>query len=198
MAHIDYYFATLSPFTYLSGTRPAEVAKKHGATITYKPLDIMALFARTGGTPPKDRHPNRQAYRLQDMARRSKLLGAPLNLKPAFWPTNGAPSSYAIIAAQTAGGDVAALVKAIGAACWAEERDISQDDVVRDCLAKAGFDPALADKDMVTSADTFAKNLEDAVSAGAFGAPFFITDSGECFWGEDRIDDLDAYLAGNI
>ncbi|WP_341367452.1 2-hydroxychromene-2-carboxylate isomerase [Yoonia sp. BS5-3] len=198
MAHIDYYFATLSPFTYLSGTRPAEVAKKHGATIAYKPLDIMALFARTGGTPPKDRHPNRQAYRLQDMARRSKLLGAPLNLKPAFWPTNGAPSSYAIIAAQNTGGDVAALVKAFGAACWADERDISQDDVVRDCLEKTGFDPALADKDMMTSADTFAKNLEDAVSAGAFGAPFFITDTGECFWGEDRIDDLDAYLAGNI
>ncbi len=198
MAHIDYYFATLSPFTYLSGTRPAEIAKKHGATITYKPLDIMALFARTGGTPPKDRHPNRQAYRLQDMARRSKLLDAPLNLKPAFWPTNGAPSSYAIIAAQNTGGDVAALVKAFGAACWADERDISQDDVVRDCLEKAGFDPDLADKDMVTSADTFAKNLEDAISAGAFGAPFFITDSGECFWGEDRIDDLDAYLAGKI
>ena len=198
MAHIDYYFATLSPFTYLSGTRPAEVAKKHGATITYKPLDIMALFGRTGGTPPKDRHPNRQAYRLQDMARRAKLLGQPMNVKPAFWPTNGAPSSYAIIAAQNTGADVADLVKAIGAACWADERDISQDDVVRDCLQTTGFDPALADKDMMTSADTFAKNLEDAVGAGAFGAPFFITDSGQCFWGEDRIDDLDAHLAGKI
>ena len=198
MAHIAYYFATLSPFTYLSGTRPAEVAKKHGATITYKPLDIMALFGRTGGTPPKDRHPNRQAYRLQDMARRAKLLGQPMNVKPAFWPTNGAPSSYAIIAAQNTGADVADLVKAIGAACWADERDISQDDVVRDCLQTTGFDPALADKDMMTSADTFAKNLEDAVGAGAFGAPFFITDSGQCFWGEDRIDDLDAHLAGKI
>ena len=198
MAHIDYYFATLSPFTYLSGTRPAEVAKKHGATITYKPLDIMALFGRTGGTPPKDRHPNRQAYRLQDMERRAKLLGQPMNVKPAFWPTNGAPSSYAIIAAQNTGADVADLVKAIGAACWADERDISQDDVVRDCLQKSGFDPALADRDMMTSADTFAKNLEDAVGAGAFGAPFFITDSGQCFWGEDRIDDLDAHLAGKI
>jgi len=141
MAHIDYYFATLSPFTYLSGTRPAEVAKKHGATITYKPLDIMELFGRTGGTPPKDRHPNRQAYRLQDMERRAKLLGQPMNVKPAFWPTNGAPSSYAIIAAQNTGADVADLVKAIGAACWADERDISQDDVVRDCLQKTGFDP---------------------------------------------------------
>lgn len=198
MPHIDYYFATLSPFTYLSGTRPAEIAKKHGATITYKPLDIMALFARTGGTPPKDRHPNRQEYRLQDMARRAKLLDAPLNLKPMFWPTNGAPSAYAIIAAQNTGADVAELVKAFGAACWAQDRDISQDDVVRDCLEKCGFDPALADKDMLTSAETFGKNLEDAVNAGAFGAPFFITDTNERFWGEDRIDDLDAYLSGKL
>ena len=198
MAHIDYYFATISPFTYLSGTRPAEIAEKHGASITYKPLDIMGLFARTGGTPPKDRHPNRQEYRLQDMARRAKVVGVPLNLKPMFWPTNAAPSAYAIIAAQNTGGDVAALVHAFGKACWADERDISQDDVVRDCLEAAGFDPALADKDMLTSADTFAKNLEDAVSAGAFGAPFLITDGGERFWGEDRINDLDAHLAGKI
>jgi 2-hydroxychromene-2-carboxylate isomerase len=198
MPHIDYYFATLSPFTYLSGTRPGEIAKKHGATITYKPLDIMALFGRTGGTPPKDRHPNRQEYRLQELARRSKLAGLPLNPKPAFWPTNGAPSAYAIIAAQNAGGDVGKLVQAFGAACWAEERDISQDDVVRDCLEKSGFDPALADKDMLTGADTFAKNLEDAVNAGAFGAPFFITDTDQRFWGEDRIDDLDAYLSGKL
>lgn len=198
MPHIDYYFATLSPFTYLSGTRPAEVAKKHGATITYKPLDIMALFARTGGVPPKDRHPNRQEYRLQDMARRAKLLGMPLNPKPMFWPTNGAPSAYAIIGAQNTGADVAELVTAFGAACWAEERDISQDDVVRDCLEKCGFDPALADRDMLTSADSFGKNLEDAVHAGAFGAPFFITDTDQRFWGEDRIDDLDAYLSGKL
>jgi 2-hydroxychromene-2-carboxylate isomerase len=198
MAHIDYYFATISPFTYLSGTRPAEIAKKHDATITYKPVDIMGLFSRTGGTPPKDRHPNRQEYRLQDMVRRAKITGQPLNPKPAFWPTNGAPSAYAIIAAQNVGGDVAALVHAFGKACWADERDISQDDVIRDCLTQAGFDPALADHDMMTSADTFTRNLEEAVRAGAFGAPFFITDTNERFWGEDRINDLDAYLAGNI
>ncbi|MEO1639416.1 MAG: 2-hydroxychromene-2-carboxylate isomerase [Pseudomonadota bacterium] len=198
MAHIDFYFATLSPFTYLSGTRPGDIAKQYGASITYKPLDIMALFARTGGVPPKDRHPNRQAYRLQELARRSKRAGLPLNPKPMFWPTNGAPASYAIIAAQNAGADVAELVHTIGAACWAEEKDISQDDVVRACLEKCGLDPALADKDMLTSAETFGKNLEDAVNAGAFGAPFFITDTDQRFWGEDRIDDLEAHLAGKL
>lgn len=198
MPHIDYYFATISPFTYLSGKRPGDVAKKYGAPITYKPLDIMGLFSRTGGTQPKDRHPNRQEYRLQDMIRRAKVIGVPLNPKPAFWPTNAAPSSYAIIAAQNTGADVGELVHAFGKACWADERDISQDDVIRDCLEECGFDPALADKDMLTSADTFAKNLEDAVIAGAFGAPFFITDTDQRFWGEDRIDDLDAYLGGRL
>lgn len=199
MPHIDYYFATISPFTYLSGTRPAEVAAKHGATITYKPLDIMGLFARTGGVPPKDRHPNRQDYRLQELRRRSALVGMPLNIKPAFWPTNPAPSSYAIIAAQEAGGgDIAALVAGLTRACWAEDKDVSQDDVIVACLEAAGFDGGLATSGMLQGAETYAANLEEAVTKGAFGAPFFITDGDERFWGEDRIDDLDAHLAGKI
>lgn len=198
MAHIDYYFATISPFTYLCGTRPAEIAKAHDATITYKPLDIMQLFARTGGVPPKDRHPNRQEYRLQDMRRRALVADKPLNLKPAFWPTNAAPASYAIIAAQAAGGDVATLVAGITRACWSEEKNIADDDVIRDCLTAAGFEPDLADKAMLSSAEAYGKNLEDGVAAGVFGAPFFVVDSGERFWGEDRLADLEAHLSGQI
>ncbi len=199
MAHIDYYFATISPFTYLSGTRPAEIAAMHGATITYKPLDIMGLFARTGGVPPKDRHPNRQEYRMQELRRRSALAGMPLNPKPMFWPTNPAPSSYAIIAAQEAGGgDISALVAGLTRACWAEDKDVSQDDVIESCLEAAGFDKALATSGMLAGAETYAANLEEAVNKGAFGAPFFITDADERFWGEDRLADLDAFLGGEI
>lgn len=199
MAHIDYFFATISPFTYLNGTRVEEIAAKHGATVAYKPLDIMALFAATGGVPPKDRHPNRQAYRLQDMRRRAAITGLPLNMKPAHWPTNMAPSGYAIIAAQNAGGgDLGKLVHSFGAACWAEDRDIATDEVIRDCLQSAGFDAALADSGLLTSAETYARNLEEAVSRGVFGAPFFITDQDERLWGQDRLDDLDAVLGGKV
>ena len=156
MPHIDYFFATLSPFTYMNGLRVEEIASKHGATITYKPLDIMGLFSRTGGVPPKDRHQNRQEYRLQDMRRRAAIAGLQINLKPAHWPTNGAPSGYAIIAAQNAGGgNMGKLVHGFGAACWADDRDISQDDVIRDCLQGAGFDPALADSGLLTGARHF-------------------------------------------
>tara|TARA_R110002051_G_scaffold93824_3_gene163633 strand:+ start:5801 stop:6400 length:600 start_codon:yes stop_codon:yes gene_type:complete len=199
MPHIDYFFTTMSPFTYLNGTRVEEIAQKHGATITYKPVDIMGLFSRTGGLPPKDRHPNRQEYRIQDMKRRAARAGLPLNLKPAFWPVNAAPSAYAIIAAQSAGGgELGKLVHLFTAACWAEDLNIADDDVIRDCLEKAGFDPALADSGLLTGADTFGRNLDEAVQRGVFGAPFFITDQDQRLWGQDRLDDLDAVLGGEI
>jgi len=199
MAHIDYYFSTISPYTYLAGTRMEEVAAKHGATITYKPLDIIALFGRTGGTPPKDRHPARQEYRAQELVRQAKKLGMPFNLKPAHWPTNPAPSCYAFIAASKTGeGDLGALVASFTSACWAEEKDIAQDDVIKDCLTRAGFDAGLADSGLLAGAEEYARNLEDAVSAGAYGAPFYITDDDQRFWGQDRIEDLDLYLSGKL
>ncbi len=195
MPHIDCYFGTISPFTYLAGMRFEEIAADHGATVTYKPLDLIALFARTGGVPPKDRHPNRQAYRLQELRRISARTGLPLNMQPMFWPTNPAPSSYAFIAAQKAGGgDLGKLRFALGRACWADEQDIAQDDVIRASLEEAGFDPGLADSGLLAGAEEYAANLEEAVDRGVFGAPFYITDGDERFWGQDRLDDLEWHL----
>lgn len=199
MPHIDYYFSTISPFTYLTGTRMEEVAAKHGATITYKPMDLMGLFERTGGTPPGQRHPSRQAYRLQEMRRQAAKVEMPLNEKPAFWPTNPAPSSYAFIAAQKAGGgDLGKLLQAITRRCWADEQNIAEDDVVRDALEEAGFDAGLADAGLLSGAEEYAGNLEDAVAAGVFGAPTYVVDGTEVFWGQDRIDDLDLFMSGKL
>lgn len=199
MPHIDYYLATISPFTYLAGTRLEEIAKKHGASVTYKPVDLMTVFSRTGGVAPKDRHPNRQAMRAQELRRAAAKTGLDMNFQPAHFPTNMAPSSYAIIAAQKAGGgDLSALVFSILRACWAEEKNVAEDEVIKQCLSAAGFDPSLADSGMLAGAEEYAANTEDAINNGVFGAPFYITDQDERFWGHDRLDDLDAHLAGNL
>ena len=199
MSHIDYYFSTISPYTYLAGKRLEEIAAEHGATIRYRPLDIIALFARTGGTPPAERHPARQAYRLQELQRQSKKTGLALTLKPAFFPTNSAPSSYAIIAAQNeGGGDLAELVHGVTRAVWREEKNIAEDDVIRAALAAAGFDPSLADRGLLSGAEEYAANLEAAVEAGVFGAPFYVVDGATHFWGQDRLDDLALHLEGKL
>lgn len=199
MSHIDYYFSTISPYTYLAGKRLEEIAAAHGATIRYRPLDIIALFARTGGTPPADRHPARQAYRLQELQRQSKKTGLALTLKPAFFPTNSAPSSYAIIAAQNeGGGDLAELVHGVTRAVWREEKNIAEDDVICAALTAAGFDPSLADRGLLSGAEEYAANLEAAVEAGVFGAPFYVVDGVTHFWGQDRLDDLALHLEGKL
>lgn len=196
MAHIDYYFATVSPYTYLAGTRLEAIAERYGASLTYKPVDLPALYARTGGTPLPERHPTRVEYRAQELQRWPQKLGMVFNLKPAHWPVNAAPSAYAIIAAQAAGGgDLGALVHGVTRACWAEEQDISQDAVIRDCLQASGFDPSLADSGLLLGAETYARNLDDAVASGVFGVPFYVVDTGQKFWGQDRLEDLEAHLA---
>ena len=198
MASIDYFFATLSPYCYLAGTRLEKMAARHGATITYKPFDLIAAFGRTGGTPPRDRHPSRQEYRAQELVRQARKLGMPFNLTPAHWPTNGAPAAYAFIAAQNAGGgDLGALAHAIMRAVWAEEKDIAEDEVIKACLSGAGFDPALADSGLLQGAETYARNLEEAVERGVFGAPFYFVGD-QRFWGQDRIEDIDLFLSGKL
>ena len=198
MRQIDYYMSVVSPWTYLCGTRPAEVAAKHGATLVYRPVDPMALFARTGGLPLGQRHETRQDYRFQELRRQSIKAKMPLTLKPAFFPTNPAPAAYAIIAAQDAGGgDLPRLVTSLCAACWANEQNVAEDEVIQACLSAAGFSPGLTMSGMVMGADTYARNLEHAMLAGVFGVPFFVVGE-EKFWGQDRIDDLDLFLSGGL
>ena len=198
MPQIDYFFAAISPFVYLAGQRLETVAQTHGAAIRYLPIDAPALFPRTGGQVLADRHPARKAYRLQELQRWSARLGMKLDVKPAFFPVNPAPASYAIIAAQkVGGGDLAGLVHAFPRAVWAEGRNISEDEVVKDILAKHGFDPSIADKYMLMAAESYASNLEEAVSRGVFGVPSYVVGE-QIFWGQDRLEDLDLHLAGKI
>jgi 2-hydroxychromene-2-carboxylate isomerase len=197
MAKIDYYFSTVSPYAYLAGLRLEESARRHGAEIVYRPLDLTSLYARTGGTPVIERHPNRQEYRLQDLARAARQLGMPMNLRPIYAGANAAPSAYAIIAAQAkGGGDLPGLVHGVLRALWAEERDIGDDEVIRALLEAHGFDPGLAFSGMLMGAEAYIRNLEDAVNAGVFGSPFYVVDGVERFWGQDRLSDLDLHLAG--
>lgn len=200
MRQIDYYLSVISPWTYLVGNRAVEVAARHGAVLRYRPLDPGALFARTGGLPLAQRHENRQAYRLQELRRQSAKAGMPLTLRPAYFPTNPAPAAYAIIAAQEAqaqgaGGDLHGLVQSLCAACWAEDRNVADDEVIGECLTRAGFKTSLMMSGMLLGAETYGRNLDEGVLAGVFGVPFFITGD-ERFWGQDRVEDLDRHLAG--
>ncbi len=198
MVQIDYFFTTISPFTYLAGNRLEEIASRHAATIRYVPINAPVLFPRTGGQVLAERHESRKTYRLQELRRWSRRLDMKLDLQPAFFPANPAPSCYAVItAAQVGGGDLAGLAQAFPRAVWAEGRNIADDEVVQEIVAGYGFDPKAINRGMFAAAETYASNLEEAITRGVFGVPFYLVGD-ERFWGQDRLEDLDLYLAGKL
>lgn len=197
MVQIDYYFTVLSPFTYLAGTKLETLAARRGAAIEYKPINVMEVFSQTGGTPPKDRHWSRQEYRLQELRRIAKRVGMPINEKPAHWPTDPLPASTALIAAQEAGFSIGLAAHGLMRAVWAEEKNIAEPEVVAETLAANGVAMSAIEDKLDTAKATFEANTLQAVEIGVFGSPFYVVAHNghrELFWGQDRLDYLDAHL----
>jgi len=192
-----YFVAPPSPYVYLGHERFMELARRHGVEIDIKPFDIGRVFAQSGGLPLPKRAPQRQAYRLVELERWSSFLGLPLNLHPRFFPVSGDPAAKLIIAAKAHGIDAAlALSGRISRAIWTEEKDISDPDTLAALAQAAGLDGAalLAASKGEDVAAEYARNTDDAIAAGVFGAPWYVFE-GEPFWGQDRLDFLERAFA---
>ncbi|NSX02422.1 2-hydroxychromene-2-carboxylate isomerase [Cupriavidus gilardii] len=195
---IDYYFSPQSPYVYLGHARFTEIAARHGAQVNLKPCDLGKVFATSGGLPLAQRPPQRQAYRLVELARWRDYLGVPLNPEPRYFPVSGDPASRLIIAARLAHGTARAmaLLGAIGQALWAEERNIADAATLAELADRLDLDGAalLKASEGQGVQEEYAGHTQDAISAGVFGAPWYVYD-GQPYWGQDRLDFLDRALA---
>jgi len=195
---VDYYFAPQSPWAYLGHQRLADIARRTGANIRVMPMDLGGkVFPISGGLPLGQRAPQRQAYRLVELQRFSEHLGAPLHLKPKYFPVGGDDAARLIIAADMAqGADAAmAVAGAVLSACWAQERNIADEKVLTELLAEQGLPAALLEKSHSQAVqERYDAYTQAAIDAGVFGAPSYVID-GEIFWGQDRLDFVERALA---
>ncbi|HSD41894.1 MAG TPA: 2-hydroxychromene-2-carboxylate isomerase [Burkholderiales bacterium] len=195
---VDYYFSIASPWSYLGHGRFMELTAKHGVPANVKPVDYGRIFPVSGGLPLKQRAPQRQAYRLVELARWRDFLGLPLTLEPKFFPFPADAAARAVIAADIEKGPAAAmrLAYALMRGCWVEDRNVGDADTVRAIVIEQDIDPA-ALGEVAVAADAQAKYelyTEEAIARGVFGAPSYVVGD-EIFWGQDRLDFLDRRLA---
>ena len=188
---VDYYFTPPSPYTYLAGPRFKSLAERNNLVINWKPFDLFAAFALTGQKKVKERPPQIQANRLNELRRWSDFLKMKINIQPKYFPPNPTPSHKMIVAAIKTGKDVTDLANAYMSACWAEERDIGDINTIVAIAKEQGFDGETLLKTAKSEAtkQTLDRNTKEAISANVFGAPTWIYE-GELFWGQDRIDFL--------
>jgi 2-hydroxychromene-2-carboxylate isomerase len=190
----QYFFAAHSPWAYLGHERLVAMAARHGVQIEIKPCDLSNVFGVSGGLPLAKRAPQRQAYRLVELARWSEFLGIPLKPQPQFFPVSPELANRMIVAARLSyGSDVAlTLAGAIMRALWAEDRNIGDEATL--VLVAGGCN--LDGRALVASAQTasvqaeYENNTAEANAASVFGSPWYVLD-GENFWGQDRLDFLE-------
>lgn len=199
MSHsVDYYFAPQSPWAYLGHQRFQQILDKSGATVRVMPMDLGGkVFPISGGLPLGQRAPQRQAYRLTELERFSKWLGAPLHLKPTYFPVSGDDAAKLIIAVDMAAGPQAAMriSGAILSAVWAQQRNIADEKTLVELLKEQNLPASCLEQAHSQAAQVrYESYTQMAIDAGVFGAPSYVID-GDIFWGQDRLDFVERALA---
>jgi 2-hydroxychromene-2-carboxylate isomerase len=187
---IDYYLTPTSPWTYLGHARFAQIAARRGAAVMVKPVDYGVIFPQSGGLPLAKRAPQRQAYRLQELARWRDHLGVPLNIHPKFFPADPAPAACLICAVPA--DKRMAMAGDFLRAVWAEEKNIADAAVVAEIAARHGIADAAGA--VARGKAIYESNTQEALARQVFGAPTYAYRD-ELFWGQDRLDFLDRALA---
>lgn len=197
-ATVHYYFAPQSPWTYLGHLRFWDIARKTGATIAMRPVDLGGkVFPVSGGLPLGKRAPQRQAYRLLELQRFADWLHVPIHLQPTYFPVGGDEAARLIIAVDRQDGTHAAmhLTDAVLRAVWAEQRNIADEGTLVTLLKERELNPRrIEDAHSQAVADAYAAYTQEAIDAGVFGAPSYVVE-GEIFWGQDRLDFVERRLA---
>jgi len=180
MKIVDYYMSPGSPWTYLGHARFAEIARRHGAQVSVKPVDFGVIFPQSGGLPLPKRAPQRQAYRLVELGRWKDFLRVPLVVRPKFFPVDATAASCLIAAAPEA--NRMALAGDLLAALWKDDRNLADPALLAEIGGKHG----------VRAGDKAAYEAftQEALKRGVFGAPSYVYKD-EIFWGQDRLDFLD-------
>jgi 2-hydroxychromene-2-carboxylate isomerase len=196
--HIDYYVSLNSPWTHLGADRIEAMASASGASMRIYPVDFGEVFANSGGLPLPKRAPQRQAYRLQELARWRDHLGIPIHVEPKYFPASEAISAPCVLAVRDTLGDkpAIALAHAVLKAVWQRELNPGEPETMAMLIKECGLDPDAvlklgADKQWTEQRVTETKA---AYERGVFGAPSYVIGD-EIFWGQDRLEFVQRRLA---
>jgi 2-hydroxychromene-2-carboxylate isomerase len=195
-APIDFYFDFSSPYGYLASQKIGDLAAKHHREVAWHPILLGVIFRRTG-TGPLTEIPLKGDYSRRDFARSARFHGLPEFRMPSRFPIPSQAPARIVVWQQTR--DPAAAPRLINAyfrAFFVDDIDISGPDNAVAVAAKEGVDAnaARAAIDDPAMKDALKRNVDEALARGVFGSPFVIVDD-EPFWGLDRFDQLDRWLA---
>jgi 2-hydroxychromene-2-carboxylate isomerase len=196
---VDFYVDFSSPYSYIASEWIEALAARHGRTVRWHAVLLGVTFQAAELKSPVS-HPIKREYSLHDFERSARFAGVPFTL-PEKFP----------VATQNAARVFWWLEESDPerAANWARHClrayftrgtvDLSNAEHLKALATEFGLDAAQAER--VWTEPRWKSRLktacDDAIAQGVCGAPFFVID-GEPFWGNDRRDQIERWLAGGF
>jgi 2-hydroxychromene-2-carboxylate isomerase len=197
MAKLDFWYDYSSTYSYLAASRIEPLAKVAGVELRWRPFLLGPVFKGQGlNASPAEVFPIKGRYAWRDMERLANRYGLPKFKLPEPFPTNS------LLAARTAlvlsEADRPAFSQAVYRAAFGEGRQMGDPALIAELLKRLGHD---AQKILAATGDQATKDrlraqTEEAQRLAMFGAPNFVTEDGELFWGNDRLEQAIEWACG--
>ncbi len=191
---IDFYFDFSSPYGYLAATRINAIGQKYNRQIKWRPILLGPAFKASGNSPLVGQ-PLKGPYAILDFKRTARYFGIPFK-QPDVFPIgtqNAARAFYWIDDTDSIRAHQFAMT--CYATYFAEGIDISSAEKVAELCERVGVnrDAALAAVADPAVKERLKREVDASLAAGVFGSPFIVVD-GEPFWGNDRLEQIVAWL----
>ncbi len=194
-APLQFHFDFSSPYGYMGAEKIEALAARHGRAVDWHPM-LLGVAFKTTGSQPLTTIPLKGDYTKHDVPRSARFHGVALNMPSKFPIATQAPARIVLWQRERDAARCGALVKTLYRAYFVDNRDIGDPDIAAEVAATAGADRdgARAAIDDPAWKDALRREVEAAIAKGVFGSPFLFID-GEPFWGIDRFDQVERWLA---
>jgi len=184
---LDFWFDFASTYSYPAAMRLEAAAQERGVSVRYRPFLLGPIFADQGWrNSPFNIYPAKGRYMWRDLERICSDEGLPW-VQPDPFPQNSLLAARATLAlAQEARG---AFIRAVFSAEFSQGKAIAERGVLAEILTQLGHNAAQVLERATTDAVKLRLKSEtdEARRLGIFGAPSFVAEDGELFWGNDRL-----------
>jgi 2-hydroxychromene-2-carboxylate isomerase len=195
---VQFHFDFGSPNAYLSHKVLPEIERRTGVKFDYVPILLGGIFKATNNRSPMEAFAgikNKFEYERLEMKRFIEKHGLSRFQMNPFFPVNTLTLMRGAVAAKM-DGDFARYVEAAFHHMWEVPKKMDDPAVIRAALDESGLDgeQLLQRTQDPKVKEQLARNTEESVTRGSFGAPtFFVGD--EIFFGKDRLCDVEAEIA---
>jgi 2-hydroxychromene-2-carboxylate isomerase len=186
---LEFFYDCSSPWTYLAFTKIEEVARRHDADLIWRPILVGGLFNTVNPSVYENRAkpvPVKARYYTKDLRDWTNFYGLKIG-NPTVFPVNSVKAMRGAIVAEEHN-LISRYSRRVFESYWGDDRDISQDDVLREIVREVGLD----EKEFfgkIAAEDYKARlraNVEELIERGGFGSPTMFVE-GSMYFGNDRI-----------